>query len=471
MGAVGAGNQVGECMIGQTQSEVARSTGATAAVVAAGRELSAAPLHDRPKAVARHCLLDWLGVALAGAAEPAAAILARESGTDAGEATLVGRRERAPASLAALVNGTAAHALDYDDVHLALPGHATVPVASAVLALGERLDASGAEVLAGIVAGVEVECRLGMLVNPSHYARGWHATGTLGTFGAAAGCARLLGLDDEGWGRALGLAGTQAAGVNASFGTMAKPLNAGKAAMNGLLSAVLVADGFTSSEAVIEAPHGFAAVATEALAPTSALEAVSGRHLIERTLFKYHAACYWTHASLEALRELRDEHELDPSEIESVRLEVSQQALDVADIAEPRTGLEAKFSLRALAAMVLSRVDTSDPSAFTEERVRAQELVALRDRVSARLADHDNAVGASAAIATRDGRELSASADLSVPASDLGEQGERLGVKFERLAATALGHDCARALREACEHADELGSIAELTALATPRGG
>lgn len=453
-------------MSGQTETEVARATGATAAVVAAGRELSTAPLPERPETVARHCLMDWLGVALAGAAEPATAILARECGARAGEATLVGRHERAPASLAALVNGTAAHALDYDDVHLALPGHATVPVASAVVALGERLDASGAEVLAAIVAGVEVECRLGLLVNPSHYARGWHATGTLGTFGAAAACARLLGLDDDGWLRALGLAGTQASGVNASFGTMAKPLNAGKAAINGLLSAVLVADGFTSSEAVVEAPHGFAAVASDALAPTSALDAESGRHLIERTLFKYHAACYWTHASLEALLELRDEHELESSDIEAVRLDVSQQALDVADIAEPRTGLEAKFSLRALASMVLARADTSDPASFTDERAGADEIVAVRDRVTAQLADHDNAVGASAAITTHDGRELSASADLSVPASDLGEQGERLGAKFERLAGGVLGPDRARAVREACERADELESIAELTALA-----
>jgi 2-methylcitrate dehydratase PrpD len=444
---------------------------ATAAVAHAARRLSAAPLPARAEAVARHCLLDWLGVALAGAGEPATAIVAAEAANTGGEATLVGRRERAAAPFAALVNGVAAHALDYDDMHLALPGHVTVPVASAVVALGERIGASGAGVLAGIVAGIEAECRIGLLVNPSHYARGWHATGTLGTFGAAAGCARLLDLDEAGWRRALGLAGTQAAGVNASFGTMAKPLNAGKAAMNGVLAAVLAAGGFTGSESILEAPRGFAAVAADDLEPASVLDAVAGRHLIEDTLFKYHAACYWTHASLEALRELREAHDLRPADVEAVELAVSQEALDVADIEQPRTGLEVKFSVRALAAMILAKADTGDPRAYADDRVLGGELSAVRERVRVRRSAGRSAVAAVAVVTTGDGRRLEARADLSRPESDLATQGARLGAKFDRLATPVLGEARTGALRAACEAVQDRASIAELTALAVPDDG
>src|SRR2546423_1555634 len=209
-----------------------------------------------------------------------------------GEATLVGRSTRASAPMAALVNGATSHALDFDDTHMAMIGHPTVPVAPAVLALGERLDAPGAAVLRALVAGVEVECRLGLLLIPSHYARGWHATGTLGTFGAAAACAALLDLDEDGWLRALGIAGTQASGLKAVFGTMGKPLHAGKAAMSGLLAATLTPPGFTASREIVEVHQGCAATHAAALNDPEALDRRAGRHLIRDTLSKYHAACY-----------------------------------------------------------------------------------------------------------------------------------------------------------------------------------
>src|SRR4051794_2475894 len=439
---------------------------ATAAVVAASRALVEGELPGEVATVARQAVLDWLGVTFAGAGEPLAGMLAAElAGEGDGEATLVGRTARASAPMAALVNGATSHALDFDDTHLAMIGHPTVPVAPAVLALGERLDAPGAAVLRALVAGVEAECRLGLLVNPSHYALGWHATGTLGTFGAAAGCAQLLGLDEDAWLRALGIAGTQASGVKAVFGTMCKPLHAGKAAMSGLLAATLAARGFTSSREIVEAHQGFAATHAEVLAGVDALDAVAGRHLIRDTLFKYHAACYLTHAAIESALRLRDDDGLRAADVEAAEVEVDRAVLDVANIAEPRTGLEGKFSLRAVIAMALLGDDTADPAAYTDDRMAASELVALRDRVGVRAADTGAPAVATVRLRTHRGAQLEATADTSVPAADLERQGERLAAKFTRLAGPVLGGERAGAVREAAEHVEELGSIREMTAL------
>ncbi len=171
-------------------------------------------------------MLDWFGVALAGLREPLSGILVRELVFgDRGDATLVGHAQRASVLDAALNNGASSHALDFDDTHTLMSGHPSAPVVPAALALAERDGRDGASFLAAFVVGAELECRLGALLNPGHYAAGFHATGTPGTFGAAAAAAHLLALDDGQWRNAIGLAGTQAAGLKSGFGTMAKPLH------------------------------------------------------------------------------------------------------------------------------------------------------------------------------------------------------------------------------------------------------
>ncbi len=246
---------------------------------------------EAARAVACHCVLDWLGCALAGSVEPLSQILLSEIVPgEQGEATLIGRPERATLLTAALVNGAMSHALDFDDTHWMMNGHPSAPVLPAALTLAERDDLDGAAFLSAVIAGIEFECRLGALIGGPHYAAGFHATGTLGTFGAAAAAAHLLGLDREQWCHAIGLAGTQAAGLKSGFGTMAKPLHAGRAASNGLAAALLARGGFTGNSAIIETAQGFAA--THAGGPIDAdrLSRVGDRFLITETLFKYHAS-------------------------------------------------------------------------------------------------------------------------------------------------------------------------------------
>src|SRR6202050_4073668 len=179
-------------------------------------------LPEEVRELARQCVLDYLGVGLAGADDPLAHILlddANEAG-GAAQAAVIGHGARLPVLSAALVNGAIAHALDYDDVNLAMPGHPSVAILTPLLPLAEDRKASGKAVIAAFVAGYETCCRIGMALRPGHYTRGFHATGTVGAFGAAAACAHLLGLDAEATGRALGIAGTQSAGLKSQFGTM-----------------------------------------------------------------------------------------------------------------------------------------------------------------------------------------------------------------------------------------------------------
>ncbi len=320
---------------------------------------------------AHHCLLDFLGVALAGSQEPLTEILVGEvvRGEAAREAGIIGRPERATRLTAALVNGAAGHALDFDDTHTAMMGHPSVPVLSALLVLAETEGADGRALLAALVAGVELECRVGALLGGGHYAAGFHTTGTVGTFGAAAACAHLMGLDQGGWLHALGLAGTQAAGLKSGFGTMAKPLHAGRAASAGLLSALLARGGFSAQPAILEVPQGFLATHAGVEPSTEVLARHKGQFLIRDTLFKYHASCHLTHATIEAAAQLRERYGLDPEKIGAVEVRVAPPLLDVCNIEEPTTGLEGKFSLRATTALALLGEDTSDLATYSDAKM------------------------------------------------------------------------------------------------------
>jgi len=212
-----------------------------------------------PEAVAwaKVGILDTVGVTLAGAGESCARIVSGVAAHSAGPALLFGSRRCVAPLDAALINGTAAHALDFDDCSNSMGGHPSAPVLPALFALAGTRKVSGREFLAAYIAGFETETRIARGVNFYHYEKGWHPTATLGTFGAAAASAHLLRLDARRTATALGLAASLASGLKANFGTMTKPLHVGHAARNGLMAALLAADGFTASEDAFEHAQGF----------------------------------------------------------------------------------------------------------------------------------------------------------------------------------------------------------------------
>jgi len=458
------------------QSSVIRqqSSAITLQLAAYLRELQFEALPRIAVELTKHCLLDWLGVTLAGAREPAASILRREAElqSGAGACTVVGTSTRLGPFWAALVNGTASHALDFDDVVAAMAGHPTVPIVPALLALAESEhsaddagDAAGRRFVTAFVAGFEAECRIGTLVAPSHYTRGFHVTSTVGTFGAAAASAHWLGLDAARWLHAFGLAGTQAAGLKCMFGTMTKPFHAGRAAASGLLAARLAANGFTANESVLDVEQGFVTTQSDAANP-AALANLGRRFGIEGVLFKYHAACYLTHSSIEAILALRRSRALTPERVRAVRLRVPPGHLEVCNIQQPRTGLEAKFSLRFTAAMALAGVRT-DELGFTDATARDPVLNALAERVSVTpVGGWANNYQSEVEIEFDDGNTLSTQGDVSQPGGmDPPRQWSRLTAKFTTLAEPVVGAARAAAIIACVARLETLASLAELTAL------
>jgi 2-methylcitrate dehydratase PrpD len=387
--------------------------------------------------MARHCLLDWLGVSLGARREPLVEMLVAAEVDQGGapQAAVIGRADRLSTQQAALVNGAMGHALDYDDVAAGV-GHPTAPVAPAILALGERLGASGAAVLCAFVAGYETEARVGRFMGPSHYDRGWHSTATFGTFGAAAAAAHLLDLSPVQTRHAFGIAGTQAAGLKSMFGTMCKPLHAGLAAQAGVRAALLAARGFTSNPEVLETPQGFGATQSERTNPAAALaDPDRGFHILAN-LFKHHAACYLTHSTIEAIRALRLATPEAAQEVVAIRLAVAPGHLKVCNIPVARTGLECKFSIRTLAGLALLGEDTSDEALYSDATAARGDVARLRDLVQVEPTSQGTL--AHVELQLRDGRRLQASKDVGVPETDLDQQGVRLEAKFRRLVGGAV---------------------------------
>jgi len=425
-----------------------------------------ASLPDSARTVAKQALTDFIGVALAGMDEPLTRILREEARSEGGhaQASILGTRQRGSTTQAALINGSAGHAHDYDDVHNAMSGHPTVPVAPAVLALGEHLKASGEALISAFATGVDVECILGRYAGPAHYARGWHNTGTLGTFGAAAAAACLLGLDAERTDQALGIAGTRAAGLKSQFGTMCKPLHAGHAAATGLQSANLAARGFTSCPDILEAPQGFMDTQAETASLERFEQAMTVPAYTQDICFKYHAACYLTHSAIEATRSLAASNRFRPGDITAIDVHVDKGHLRVCNIVEPRTGLEAKFSLRLTTAMALTGIDTASIALFDDALTRDPDLVRYRDLVT--VHPHETPRPETVvSIRTADGQTFEEAVNVAIPMRDLDAQWAKLEAKFLTLTVPILGKDRANrtvALLRDLERLDDVTALAEL---------
>lgn len=424
------------------------NTGFSATQAIAARALSLSPDHEDMR-WARHCLLDWLGVTIAAAHEPLVDILVSEARDDAsGPVPIVGRPETVSASWAVLINGAASHALDYDDVNRAMHGHPTVAVMPAVLIAGMR-EAKGFDaVLRAFIAGYEVACLVGEMSGDAHYDAGWHATGTVGAFGAAAGAGILAGLDAQRMMHAFGTVATTTAGLKASFGTMSKPLHAGRAAQAGYLAARTAARGWVAREDILECPQGFWDTHSPAPEIFDPVTRDNRPNAIRGTLFKYNAACYMTHSTIEACRSMATTQGLDPAEIEAVDIHVAEGHLKVCNIPDPETGLEVKFSLRHTAAMAFSGVDTGRIDSYTDEIAQRPDLVTLRRQMTVRPVAGASTMetGASITVRMKSGETLASDADVGIPATDSGAQEVRLMEKFETLAEPALGVERTRAL-------------------------
>ncbi|HJQ59597.1 MAG TPA: MmgE/PrpD family protein [Vineibacter sp.] len=418
-------------------------------------------LPDDVVELAKQCLLDWFAVTLAAWDDPLVWILVADADEEGGRplATLVGRGARVARLQAALINGAASHALDFDDVNMWMNGHPTVTFTPSLLAQAEGSGVSGRAFIEAFVAGYETAGRIGALVQPSHYAQGFHATATIGAFASAAACARLLGLNAERTAAALGIAGTQAAGLKSVFGTMCKPLHAGLAARAGLAAARWAQKGFTSRGDILECAQGFAATHSVDFKPDKALgPAPQGFH-IRNNLFKYHAACYLTHAPIECVKTLRLNHSIAPDAVRRVTLKIDRETDKVCNIQKPASGLEAKFSLKLTTAFALAGIDTAAMDSYSAANANDPVLSRLRDKVEVDFQTDWPHTLAEMTVELADGRRLDARHDSGVPERDVGQQGDKVVAKYRALATPVLGEAKAEALLATVRRLESLDRI------------
>lgn len=404
--------------------------------------------------VAKQCLMDWVACALAGSREPLAGILQDEYKDQSGVCSVVGSNLRVPAQVAALINGCQGHALDFDDTSTVMGGHPSAPVIPAVLAQGEELNCSGEEILTAIVVGIEIESRLGVLVGPEHYAKGWHVTSTMGVFGAAAGVAWLLKLDDEAFGYAMGLAASQASGLKANFGTMTKPFHAGHAAERGMLSARLAARGYTSNAASFEGNQGLLEAASSGKLAVNRYETYKDEWLTDHVLFKYHAACYLTHAAIECLLQLGNAAHAD--NCDSITVTVNPSLLNVCGIENPTTGLEAKFSLRAASALTVLGYDTTDSKTYSDDVIANQTVNRMINRVTVNTDASLTSTQTRVDVVDKVGDQHQAYFDTGIPASDLDHQQRKLALKFRHLVEPIAGYQALQKRIDSIESVDDI---------------
>jgi 2-methylcitrate dehydratase PrpD len=423
--------------------------------------------------VARRAILDCLGVMLAGSVEPAARIVAEVARTEGGSplATVVGTPLRTGAMWAALANGTAAHALDFDDTNFAMLGHPSAPVLSAALAAGELAMADGRALVHAFLLGFEVETTMAGVMNPAHYEKGFHATGTLGTMGAAAAAAHLLGLDAAQTRAALAVAASQASGLKENFGTMTKPFHAGHAARSGVLSALLARDGFSASEQAIEGPQGYFAVLSAGKRDEQVLESLGAPWKILETgvAVKPYPSCACTHSIIDSALELQRTHRIRPEQVAEVTVGVNAAVPRILIHGNPRSGLEAKFSgeFSAAAALCDGRVgiqtfrdDKTDDPAIRELMARVR-LVVDPDIPG----DLERHMWTRVTVRLRDGREV-AIAPRPVPGHPgLPLSMDQLREKFMDCARIVLPEDRADSVRQMVEQLDGCPDLRSLTAI------
>jgi 2-methylcitrate dehydratase PrpD len=448
----------------------AQPVSAALATFAAG--VRAEELPDDVVHQAVRCLVDWLGCALAGSATPElgrvrTGIADLDPGSGPRTATIVGTPQRATAGYAALANGIAAHVLDFDDTFNPdrTTIHGSAPVWSAIAAAGELTSTSGKAAVEAFVAGFEVQTRIAIAAGPGHYDAGWHVTGTVGHIGAAVAIARLLSLSPEQTLAALGTGATQAAGMKVVYGSMGKSLHAGKAAMDGVLSAFLARDGFTSSPVAVEGHRGFLHLFSPDPAPDRAVEELGQRWYLPRDGFKPYACGSLTHPPAQALLELRSEYGLVADDVRAVDAYVHDYVKTTTGNPEPRTGLEGKFSIFHVLAAALAD-GAASLAQFTNERVGDPAIVRLRERIHVHDDSTQTKESARIVVSLRDGRTVERHVAHNLGTPDNPMTDAQLEDKFVALAAPVLGDADARRLVGMCWtilELDDVGGLLDLT--------
>jgi len=413
---------------------------------------------------AKVAFMDWLAVTIAGREDPLVEKLINYSNLIGGheQATILGHGIKKSVMHAALINGSASHALDYDDSLGAFLGHPSVTIFPSILALSEWQEKSGSDFLTAYIIGLTVGSAIGSCAGFEHYMAGWHGTSTLGHFASAAGCAKLLQLTQQQTVYALGIAGTQSCGLKRVFGTMCKPFHAGNAAQTGMMSSLLAMDGFTCVDDILEGKLGFFHVA-KGSADQSVFEKLGTSWEIENLAQKYHASCHATHSPIEAARSIVAKDHIQPGDIQAIKIFSSQLSLDAAGKSNPTTGLEAKFSIPYCVANSLLNSNTGT-QAFDDEKVNQPDIRLLMDKISVEMTDEFTGLEARVEIKTNSGKVYSMVFNIMDEIPALDQKKEYISAKFQDLCGPVFGSQVTKDLSNTILSLEKLGNMRELIA-------
>ena len=418
----------------------------------------------------RRATLDTVGCMLAGVSEPVASIVREVARTEGGLplCTVVGTSLRTSPTWAALANGAAGHAQDFDDTSFALLGHPSVPLLATALACGEAEMADGGTVALAYAIGFEIDAVLGSALNPDHYMRGWHATSSIGTLGCAAAAARILGLDADQTRHALGIAASLASGLKENFGSMTKPYHAGHAARSGVLAAQLARAGMTASESALDGRQGYAAAFSSAALRADVFDALGQRWQLVTSgiAVKPYPSCALTHSAIDALVGLRDRHGFTPAQVAAIEVGVHRVVPDVLRHDRPTSPLERKFSMPycAAAAVAHGSVTLRD----FEDGPADPAVDALMPRVTMvvdpSLPDTlERQAWTRVTVTLADGRVLAGAPTGASGHPDRPLSAEALREKFLACASTALSRDEAEGIAEQIDRLEDIPDIRVLT--------
>jgi 2-methylcitrate dehydratase PrpD len=417
---------------------------------------------------AKRAVVDWFAAVVPGGVMPPASILS-EALTDpreGGRAVLLPRGRRVPVRTAALVNGTAAHSAEVDDIFRDGVYHPGAPVIAASLAVAQDFGLGGRDLLRGVVVGYEVSTRVAAAIQPAHY-RYWHTTGTVGTLGAAAAVAALLKLDHDAFVHAVATSATMAAGLQQAFRSdaMSKPLHSGHAADAGTVAALAASRGYTGVADILDGEAGFAAAMSDAPDLSQIFDDLGRVYNITLMTFKAHTCCGHTFAAIDGALELRERHAVEPDSVVAVEVATYGTAIRVAGNPAPTTSFEAQFSIQHCIAAAL-RLGSVRLAAFTDKQIADPDLGALRDRVRLVLDPELDATfpkqrGARVRLRLDDGTELETLRPTRKGDPDLPLSDDDLDEKFVELVEPHLGAET-RAVADALWSLDSLDHLEAL---------
>ena len=430
---------------------------------------------DLPKLAienAKRTMLDCIGVTLAASQDPYT-LMVKDLICEMGgreESTIFGDGRKVPSVNAALVNGVASHALDFDDTSQVMLGHPSVISCPPVFAVGEKEGSTGKEILLAYILGGEVACRLGAALTAKHYELGWHNTGTVGTFGATVSAGKLLELDEGQLTNAIGIAASMASGLKKNFGTACKPYHAGQASSNGARAAVLAKKGFDSAKDIFEGTTGFIQLFSGSFQEDKI--DMMGRPFVIADpgyTIKLYPSCAFTHSSIDCVLKLREEYKFSPGDVAKVESGCSQSAVDTVTYVFPENGLQGKFSMPFCLALSILDGKVSLEQ-FTMEKCHDPTMLELMRKVKFFCDPEINLRGYSSfgcrlKITLCDGRELKAQAanPRGDPAYSISD--ETIKSKFSSCASFSIDQDKQERLVSSILGLERIQQISDTTGL------